>query len=463
MGFFCKRRLAKGEELTFDYKYERYGQEAQKCHCGAENCRGWLGGDPNRDQDEAEDDDDEEEEESSETSSESSSESEAEEQPPAVAPETAPEAVPVKAATKPKILAAALTPVKIPRKIRRRKVRKSPRKIKNFDADDYEEELEKLRATGIRTKMHTRDLCRRMIQTTDLNTKLILSQLLKRADPPCRRLFIDYRGLYILGNWVSDLMLASQPELDLIEAVEDSLIVLSIPDKQVLVETKLWQTLTRWAEETALEPEIKNKAESEGYEVKTKAETENGEAQDSLGVKSDPGEAIVETLKTNEKVKAVEDVDNEVMALEKKKEVIKSKAKVILESWSHLQEVKFKIPKNDRALQRAQHEREVEAAEAERRPSPEVTEGHKIETLYNSNHNKPWSYYDRGSWTSIGLNTSRPDSRPDSPPNMAAKANRKRPRPSRFDDETGELHNPRIDRNALRHLFSKKAQQVSEP
>ena len=35
---------------------------------------------------------------------------------------------------------------------------------------------------------------------------------------------------------------------------------------------------------------------------------------------------------------------------------------------------------------------------------------------------------------------------------------RKRPRPSRFDDETGELHNPRIDRNALRHLYRKKAQ-----
>ena len=32
-------------------------------------------------------------------------------------------------------------------------------------------------------------------------------------------------------------------------------------------------------------------------------------------------------------------------------------------------------------------------------------------------------------------------------------------RTSRFDDETGELHNPRIDRNALRHLFSKKAER----
>jgi hypothetical protein len=49
-----------GEELTFDYKYQRYGfvvcmfefvkryvccrEEAQKCLCGSEKCRGTLGG-----------------------------------------------------------------------------------------------------------------------------------------------------------------------------------------------------------------------------------------------------------------------------------------------------------------------------------------------------------------------------------------------------------------------------------
>ena len=44
IGFFTKRRIAKGEEITFDYKYERYGKVAQKCYCGSENCRGLLGG-----------------------------------------------------------------------------------------------------------------------------------------------------------------------------------------------------------------------------------------------------------------------------------------------------------------------------------------------------------------------------------------------------------------------------------
>ena len=39
---------SKGDEITFDYKFERYGQEAQKCYCGASNCRGWLGGSPDK-------------------------------------------------------------------------------------------------------------------------------------------------------------------------------------------------------------------------------------------------------------------------------------------------------------------------------------------------------------------------------------------------------------------------------
>ena len=44
---------------------------------------------------------------------------------------------------------------------KRRKKRRSPRKIKNFE-DDYEneEELERFKLTGIRTKTHTLELTR---------------------------------------------------------------------------------------------------------------------------------------------------------------------------------------------------------------------------------------------------------------------------------------------------------------
>lgn len=44
MGIFAKRKIHKGEEITFDYNVDRYGAEPQKCYCGAKNCVGFLGG-----------------------------------------------------------------------------------------------------------------------------------------------------------------------------------------------------------------------------------------------------------------------------------------------------------------------------------------------------------------------------------------------------------------------------------
>ena len=63
--------------------------------------------------------------------------------------------------------------------------------------------------------------------------------------------------------------------------------------------------------------------------------------------------------------------------------LIQSKAKRILESWSLLQEAKFKIPRTYRAAQRAQHEQEME----DHQPSPPTSEAsfenQKIEAIYN--------------------------------------------------------------------------------
>jgi hypothetical protein len=43
IGLFTKRPIALGEELTFDYKFERYGAKAQICYCGEKNCSGIIG------------------------------------------------------------------------------------------------------------------------------------------------------------------------------------------------------------------------------------------------------------------------------------------------------------------------------------------------------------------------------------------------------------------------------------
>jgi len=44
MGIFAKRKILKGEEVTFDYNVDRYGANAQPCYCGEPNCIGFIGG-----------------------------------------------------------------------------------------------------------------------------------------------------------------------------------------------------------------------------------------------------------------------------------------------------------------------------------------------------------------------------------------------------------------------------------
>lgn len=43
IGIFTSRPIKAGEELTFDYKFERYGAIAQKCYCGEARCKGFIG------------------------------------------------------------------------------------------------------------------------------------------------------------------------------------------------------------------------------------------------------------------------------------------------------------------------------------------------------------------------------------------------------------------------------------
>ena len=117
-----------------------------------------------------------------------------------------------------------------------------------------------------------------------------------------------------------------------------------------------------------------------------------------------------------------EDMENEVEAIERKtpdddesakQKMIRDKASAILESWSQLQEVKFRIPKNE---QRALHEREVEQAAAGKWPyltgTPETSENNKIEMIYRNNHSMPWSYYEQ-----VPPKSMSSGSRPNSPPN----------------------------------------------
>ena len=44
VGVFALRDIAEGEELTFDYQWSRVGDQRVKCCCGADKCKGFIGG-----------------------------------------------------------------------------------------------------------------------------------------------------------------------------------------------------------------------------------------------------------------------------------------------------------------------------------------------------------------------------------------------------------------------------------
>ena len=242
VGFFSRRKIKPGEEITFDYKYERYGQQAQKCYCGSSNCRGWLGGEPEKEHQQSSEDEEtiEQEEECFTSSSE-----EPEELDNRLAGDKSPVCETSSPAEDPGF-SPRISPTKEKRLVKRR-LRRAPRKIKNFETDEFEEEIERLKMTGIRTKGHTVELCRLMVRVTDTKTRLILCHLLLDADSPCRRLFLDYHGLKILNSWMSDLTWKSTLDLNVKMALFDVLNILNIPHKTMLVESNVWQTISSWA------------------------------------------------------------------------------------------------------------------------------------------------------------------------------------------------------------------------
>ena len=44
IGLFSLQDIPAGTELTFDYNFERYGDKPMRCFCGTKNCRGFIGG-----------------------------------------------------------------------------------------------------------------------------------------------------------------------------------------------------------------------------------------------------------------------------------------------------------------------------------------------------------------------------------------------------------------------------------
>jgi hypothetical protein len=204
VGFFALRNIAKGEELTFDYQFQRFGESAQKCHCGSENCRGYLG------------------------SSKQSSDSH--------------------------VRGNDSTTRPIGRKSKFRG---------GNDADSvFERELYDIvgGAWRLRNSDHVLSYSRLMLRAETHKQKVMLLKVLQATkDMNCLKRFLSLQGLRLMWSWMVELSdqhlsEALQTKIEILLALDR----LPIPNKNILTDTKILQSVNKWAESTNLTPLLLN-------------------------------------------------------------------------------------------------------------------------------------------------------------------------------------------------------------
>ncbi|GFQ81316.1 histone-lysine N-methyltransferase SETD2 [Trichonephila clavata] len=184
IGFFARRDLKAGEELTFDYQFQRYGREAQKCFCESELCSGYIG------------------------------------------------------------VSKEISLDVTNKTINKRKKGSEEKKRDVLEDLILEEEIEKLCENGgLRNKDDTLILSRLMVRAEDFHSRYrLLEIILGTSEIGYLRLFLDYHGLSLLWSWMVDL---TEPKLKM--KILQVLSFLPVPNKTMLLESKVYNVVERWA------------------------------------------------------------------------------------------------------------------------------------------------------------------------------------------------------------------------
>ncbi|XP_062913227.1 histone-lysine N-methyltransferase SETD2 isoform X2 [Mobula hypostoma] len=202
VGFFTTKTVPAGTELTFDYQFQRYGKEAQKCFCGSANCRGYLGGE-NR-----------------------------------------------------VSIRAAGGKVKLKDKDRSRKK----------DSVDEELEAFLENGDGLCDSDQVLSLTRLMVRIETMEQKLTCLKIIQNThSQSCLKSFLEYHGLSLLWIWMTELGDSrgnSSNNIKLQTEIMKTLELLPIPTKNMLEESKLLPIIQRWAQSKASVPQV---SEADGY------------------------------------------------------------------------------------------------------------------------------------------------------------------------------------------------------
>ncbi|KAK2581049.1 hypothetical protein KPH14_006092 [Odynerus spinipes] len=300
IGFFNKKFIAAGEEITFNYHFQRYGKEAQKCFCEAPNCCGWIGDTP------------EEEKE------------------------------------------------KIEKKEKRekdaRKKKEEKKSVDYMEDEDLEEEIDKLCSSGLKNRAHTLTLSRLMVRSRELKHRTCLLRLIQSGEQPCRRLFLDYHGLRLIWSYVMDIAKdeseeAQQFRLEILKTLN----TLPIPNKTMLMDSKIYGVVEKWANRLYFSS---NGESPEDDQVKIKRSSDEGNSYSNDGTTKKTLDDASGTLTSIEN-RADNTEMNEIKSENTDQPLIPELASTLLSEWSNLKEV-FRIPKKERIEQMKEHEREAD-------------------------------------------------------------------------------------------------------
>ncbi|XP_031829753.1 SET domain containing 2 isoform X2 [Nomia melanderi] len=299
IGFFNKKFIAAGEEITFDYHFQRYGKEAQKCYCEAPNCRGWIGETP------------EEEKEKTEK--------------------------------------------KEKREKDMRKKKGEKKQTDYMEDEDLEEEIDKLCSGGLKNRAHTLTLSRLMVRSRELEHRTRLLRLIQSGEQPCRRLFLDYHGLRLIWSYVMDISTNDSEEAQQFRLeVLKTLNTLPIPNKTMLMDSKIYNVVEKWSKRLYFSPNGDSPEDDQGKSKLGLEELQIGyEANEK---KSSYQLTDIEKNDSNmENCIAINDVKSDGAD----QNLIPDLALNLLAEWSNLKEV-FRIPKKERIEQMKEHEREAD-------------------------------------------------------------------------------------------------------
>ncbi|XP_064555972.1 probable histone-lysine N-methyltransferase CG1716 [Drosophila montana] len=328
IGFFSVKTIMPGEEITFDYQYQRYGRDAQRCYCEATNCRGWIGGEPDSDEGEQLD---------AESDSEADNlAEEPDELESGQGPETDKKAYKTKSAKSSKLkpskpLKVSTAARKMRKELPKAKDREykagrwlrpsgggigdksAARKLEKLEDPDVLEQLLLLNRSGLKNQVDTLRFSRCMVRAKLLQTRLQLLGVLTRGELPCRRLFLDYHGLRLLHAWISESGNDNQLRLALLDALES----LPIPNRTMLNDSRVYQSVQLWS--TSMPDEQPKEPQQQPSQSKHELEA------------------------------------------------VRQRMVALLQKWNALPEI-FRIPKRERIEQMKEHERE-----ADRQQQPHYT------------------------------------------------------------------------------------------